>query len=70
MSFDPRCYDLAELFLSGEPAINTPEKRDELAQILQDAIEDFIAYGRDPSLADEIITITLVSPEVQREEDE
>lgn len=63
MSFDPRCYELAELFLSDEPAINTSEKRDELAQIIQDAIEDFIAYERDPSLADEVITISLVPPE-------
>ena len=61
MSFDPRCYDLAELFLSDEPAINTREKRDELAQIIQDAVEDFIAYERDPSIAFDTTQIT--SPE-------
>jgi len=46
MSFDPRCYDLAELFLSDEPKLNTPVNRNLLAQDIQDAIESTIASLR------------------------
>lgn len=41
-SYDPRCYDLAELFLDGEPELNTPERISELAQEIQDCIEGYI----------------------------
>lgn len=40
--YDIACYDLAENFLSDEPFINTDENRRELAQQIQDVIEDFI----------------------------
>jgi len=47
MSYDPRVYDLAELFLSDEVAtINTEDNRRALAQHLQDELENFIAYLR------------------------
>jgi hypothetical protein len=41
MMFDPKCYELAEYFLSGEPRNSSPAL-DELAQIIQDAIEDYL----------------------------
>jgi hypothetical protein len=46
MSYDSKCYDLAEAFLEDEPALNTEPRRKELAQIIQDAIEGFIEYER------------------------
>jgi hypothetical protein len=47
MSYDPRVYDLVELFLSDEVAtINTEDNRRALAQHLQDELESFIAYLR------------------------
>ena len=47
MSYDPRVYDLAELFLSDEVVtINTEDNRRALAQHLQDELENFIAYLR------------------------
>ncbi len=39
MSFDSRCYDLAEVFL---PDNATEQVKNELAQAIQDAIEDFL----------------------------
>lgn len=41
--FDTKCYDLAEAFLEDEPHLDTEKRRNELAQIIQTAIEDFIA---------------------------
>ena len=41
--FDPKCLDLAEVFLEDEPAINTDRTCDELALAIQQAIENFIA---------------------------
>lgn len=43
MAYDLKCYDLAEDFLGDEPHLNTEKRRDELAQIIQTAIEDFIS---------------------------
>ncbi len=40
MSFDSRCYDLAEIFLFDEPKLRP--KTNQLAQAIQDAIEDWI----------------------------
>jgi len=42
MSYDQKCYDLAESFLEDEPALNNEENRNELAESIQSAIEDFI----------------------------
>lgn len=39
-SFDPQCLELAEYFLRDEPSLR--DRADELAQQIQDAIEDWI----------------------------
>lgn len=44
MSYDSQCYNLAQVFLSDCPAINTEKNRDRLAQAIQTCIEDFINY--------------------------
>ena len=46
MSFDSKCYDLAEHFLSDEPALQSERNRNRLAQAIQDAIEDWIEGER------------------------
>ena len=46
MSYDSKCYDLAREFLDDEPGLNTIDNAKELAQDIQDAIEDFIEYTR------------------------
>lgn len=43
LSFDQRCYDLAEVFLSDEADLNHPANRNRLAQHIQHAIESWIA---------------------------
>ena len=53
--FDPRCQELADVFL---PQGSTKEQSDELAQLIQDTIEDHLNYGsvagvHSPSVADE-----------------
>jgi TPP-dependent pyruvate/acetoin dehydrogenase alpha subunit len=40
--FDPKCYELAEYFLAENGAV-TEEHKAELAQAIQDAVEDFDA---------------------------
>jgi len=42
-TFDPRCYDLAELFLEDEHMLGTEDNINELAADIQRCIEDFIA---------------------------
>lgn len=39
---DGACLDLAEKFLSGFPALATPENTEELAYVINEAIEEFI----------------------------
>lgn len=46
MSYDHKCYDLAAVFLEDMPALNTADNRDELAQLIQTTIEDFINFAR------------------------
>jgi hypothetical protein len=48
VTYDSRCYDLAEVFLSepDDKAINTDVHRHHLAQVIQTAIEDEIEYMR------------------------
>lgn len=42
-SFDPRCFELAELFLSDvPPEAKKAESATELAQLIQDTIEMYI----------------------------
>ncbi len=43
MSYDIKCYDLAEAFLKDEH-VDEEETIGVLAQIIQDAIEDFIRF--------------------------
>lgn len=42
MSYDTKCYDLAEAFLDDEPHLKA--KTGELAQLIQTTIEDWINY--------------------------
>jgi hypothetical protein len=42
-SFDPKCYDLAELFLGDTSMAGNPEIIAALAAEIQQTIEDFIA---------------------------
>lgn len=47
--FDAKCEELADAFLEGDPeldVINTNENSAELAQRIQDTIEDFISEKR------------------------
>ena len=48
VSYDSRCYDLAEVFLSDpdDKDLNTDIYRHHLAQVIQKAIEDEIEYMR------------------------
>jgi hypothetical protein len=48
VSYDSRCYDLAEVFLSDpdDKNINTDAHKHYLAQVIQTAIEDGIEYMR------------------------
>ncbi|WP_425991312.1 hypothetical protein [Afipia sp. DC4300-2b1] len=45
-SYDPRCYELAALFLSDEPDLNTEAARITLASEIQSRIEDEIEFMR------------------------
>lgn len=46
MSYDVKCFELAETFIDDEPKlVKTPAMVAELAQIIQDAIEDYINHG-------------------------
>jgi hypothetical protein len=49
MSFDEQCHILADEFLSDEPlaGFNTDDRRNRLAQAIQDTIGDFLASERD-----------------------
>ena len=42
MSYDGSCYDLAEGFLSDEPALDSEFRRKQLAQLIQDTIDDYM----------------------------
>ena len=46
MAYDRACYDLAELFLVDEPALDTAAMRAALAQEIQDAIEAWLMHER------------------------
>jgi hypothetical protein len=52
MSYDPKCYDLACVFLEDVGPIQNIEKaRDQFAQSIQNTIEGFLSHLED---ADEI----------------
>ncbi len=42
MAYDPKCEDLAALFLSDYPHLDTAKRVEKLAQVIQTTIEDFI----------------------------
>lgn len=42
MAYDAKCYELAEDFLEEEPDIDTEKNRALLAQLIQDAIDNFM----------------------------
>jgi hypothetical protein len=48
MSYDEKCYALAETFLDDADTqhINNKNNRSSLAQAIQDAIEDFIGLAK------------------------
>lgn len=48
ISFDPKCYDLAEAFLMDSPEKYTPENCTELAKLIQTTIEDALEYQLKP----------------------
>ncbi len=50
-SYDPRCFDLAALFLGDEPALHTGANMDELAHLIQQTIEDYISSARADTIA-------------------
>jgi hypothetical protein len=45
-NYDPKCRDLAELFLEGEPHLNTLDRQDDLAATIQQAIEDWFQTAK------------------------
>lgn len=45
-TYDPKCLELAELFLSDEPDLNTEAARITLALEIQQCIEDEIFFMR------------------------
>lgn len=45
-SYDPKCRDLAELFLEDEPHLNTLDRQDDLAAAIQQAIEDWFRSAK------------------------
>lgn len=51
MSYDSRCYDLAEAFLSDSPEKDTEANRAALAQHIQDEIEGWIEFILKPAAA-------------------
>lgn len=46
MTYDSKCHDLASAFLEDEPALFTDRRCNELAALIQQTIEDFIADER------------------------
>jgi hypothetical protein len=59
MSYDPKCYDLAELFLDDEPSSPDRSRRTgELAQLIQTTIEDWLESN--PPIASGDATKTIV----------
>lgn len=46
-TYDQKCWDLADVFLSDEPHIHDAERTRKLALAIQQAIEDFIECEND-----------------------
>lgn len=45
-TYDPKCYELAAMFLSDEPTLNTDAAKVTLAQQIQQCIEEEINFMR------------------------
>lgn len=45
MAYDPKCYELAEYFMPSDPKLE--RLRSEMAQAIQDAVEDFLQGERE-----------------------
>ena len=43
-TYDTACYTLAAMFLEDVPHLQTDERTDALASLIQQTIEDYIAY--------------------------
>jgi hypothetical protein len=43
-TFDPKCYDLAAVFLTDHPQVNTDAAKVTLARAIQECIEDEIVF--------------------------
>jgi hypothetical protein len=46
---DPRCLELAQVFLSDEPRLSSDINTHELAQAIQDAIENWLFVMKESS---------------------
>ena len=46
MTYDIKCYELAEHFLDDEPHLATTKRTCELAELIQQTIEGWIAYEK------------------------
>jgi putative ribosome biogenesis GTPase RsgA len=46
-TYDVKCYDLANTFLSDTPHLHTVDLAHALAEIIQQTIEEFIAYEQE-----------------------
>ena len=46
MTFDSKCFELAEHFLQDEPSLNTKAAKDTLASTIQQAVEDELEFMR------------------------
>lgn len=51
-TYDPRVYELAELFLT-DTKINTPKNREDLAGHLQSEIESWITFEEEEQLREQ-----------------
>ena len=58
MSYDPRCYNLAVLFLSDSPEKDTEANRDKLAQHIQTEIEGWIEFILKPKTEIDVSDMT------------
>lgn len=47
MAFDPKCFDLAEIVLQDHSHLWDDRRTNELAQIIQRAIDEYIAAEQD-----------------------
>ena len=66
MAYENRCYDLAAVFLSHEPELDTETRRQELAQLIQTTIENRIAFERGQGQIEHLIKAVNLAHEQPR----